>query len=449
MHFASLWDRFRRRKIATWTAAYVTAAAALFGTLETIGNVFDWPAGPLRAVFFILVAGLLATLVVAWFHGERGRQGVGALELGLLAIAAVIGASGAAWSLRSTPAAESAAATEPPPPASSRETEAARAAYVAGEADLRQRTPASVIQAIGKYREAATLDPRMAAAHAREAYAYGLFVDWGWTYPGIETTDLLGRGLALSKRALAIDSLSPEAWLARAYLLQLSDPDHPGAALAAYSRAVDLDPTNPEAHHQYGQTMMMLGRYAEARSAYHAALAIEPRRPLTLVALSAIARWTRDSAGTRRWADSSVAVGEDAPYAWASRGLNTLDTRDPTDVAADAEHALRIDPSYEVPARAVLAAALWRQGDRDRALQELARSRSALADPDEPSPTDALYLGAALVSMGRIDEALELVEATRPRSRWLWFYLQSPAFDAVREDERFRRVVEAAAGERT
>ena len=49
--------------------------------------------------------------------------------------------------------------------------------------------------------------------------------------------------------------------------------------------------------------------------------------------------------------------------------------------------------------------------------------------------------------MGRVEEAIELVDSTRPRSRLLWFYLQSPAFDAVREDERFRRVVEAAAGE--
>ena len=425
----------------------MAAAAALFGTLETIGSVFDWPTGILRAAFFLLVSGLLATLVIAWFHGERGRQGVDVLEIALLATAVAIGVSGASWSLRSDPAVQATPAEESSSVAQPADRAAARDAYDAGEAALRQRTPASVIEAIGKYREAGTLDPRMAAVPAREGYAYGLFLDWGWTYPGIESADLLDRGLALSERALAIDSLSPEAWLARAYLLQLADPNHPEAALPAYSRAVELDPTNPEAHHQYGQTLMSVGRYAEARNAYHAALAIEPERPLTLVALSAIARWTDDPAEARRWADSSVAVGADAPYAWASRGLNTLETRDPADVAADAEQALRIDPSYELPARAVLAAALWRKGDRERALQELARSRAALADPDVPNPTDALYLGAALVSMDKIEEALATIESSRPRSRWLWFYLQSPAFDAVRENQRFRLIVEDASGE--
>lgn len=38
--FQQLWQR----KLVQWTAAYVTASAAVFGTLQT-GEVFEWLAG--------------------------------------------------------------------------------------------------------------------------------------------------------------------------------------------------------------------------------------------------------------------------------------------------------------------------------------------------------------------------------------------------------------------
>ena len=37
---------------------------------------------------------------------------------------------------------------------------------------------------------------------------------------------------------------------------------------------------------------------------------------------------------------------------------------------------------------------------------------------------------------------LDLLERTRPRSAWLWFYFQDPLYDKVRDHPRFRRVVE-------
>lgn len=451
MNARELWQRFRRRKIATWTAAYVAGAAAVFGTLESIGDVFAWQAGVMRAVFFLLLAGLVITVLVAWYHGERGRQGVGAVEALLILGVSGAGLSAAGWSLRSSSVGvESAGARpqgaveSPADPAAS--TPEALEAFRRGEDALRSRTPAAVIEAIGEYREAYSLAPGMAAALAREAYAYGLFLDWGWTYPGINSDRLLELGMELSARALEMDSVAPEAWLARAYLLQLADPQNPERALSAYSRATALDPANPEAHHQFGQTLMISGRYAEARSAYHAALAIDGERPLTLVALSAIARRIGDTSAAKRWADSAVVLAADAPYAWASRALRDLEDGNFEGAAKDAREALRIDPSYELPARAILGAALWNSDQREEGRRELERSRAALVKPEEPSPTDALYLGAALVSIGRVDEALALIEAARPRARWLWFYLQSPGFDPIRRHPRFRAVVDRAVG---
>ncbi len=555
-------DRLRKRKLVQWTAAYVAGAAALFGTLETIGQVFAWPDGVLRAVFFLLLAGLLATVVLAWFHGEEGRQGMTPVEVLLLGAAGVLGVMGAGYSLVTLgagvdPEASSASSLvvvpftdaspdrdqqylgegvaeeirralserqgRPVPRGRASDagggtahvlegsvqrvaeqvrvaarltdrtgaeiwshryevpagellevenriadavagrlgldggSEAARPVardsppdptahdhYLRGEYALKQRTPASVIEAISEYRAASALAPELTSAVAREAYGYGLFLDWGWTYPGLSKAELLRRGLELAGKALEQDSLSSEGWLARAYLLQLGDPRDLAAAAEAFGRAVSLDPTNPEAHHQYGQTLMALGRYAEAKASYHAALAIEPDRAMTLVPLSAIALREGDLRGAERWADSAVALARDAPYPWASRAQFRLGLGQAVEARADAERALQIDPSYELPSRSALAAALTALGSDSLGREELTRARRAMVHPESPSPTEAYYLATALIRMGDRREALDVIEAAEPRSGWLWFYLQSPAFDAVRDDERFRRVIEGA-----
>jgi hypothetical protein len=48
----------------------------------------------------------------------------------------------------------------------------------------------------------------------------------------------------------------------------------------------------------------------------------------------------------------------------------------------------------------------------------------------------------ALVALREPDEALDLLERVRPRGARLWFYLRAPDFDAVRDNPRFRKLVE-------
>ncbi len=43
-----------------------------------------WPVTLQRAVSLVLGMGLFPAIVVAWFHGEKGRQHVSALEVAIL-----------------------------------------------------------------------------------------------------------------------------------------------------------------------------------------------------------------------------------------------------------------------------------------------------------------------------------------------------------------------------
>ena len=45
---------------------------------------------------------------------------------------------------------------------------------------------------------------------------------------------------------------------------------------AAFSKAIQADPTSPFVHNNYGNVLKKLGRIAEARAEYQEALRIEP-----------------------------------------------------------------------------------------------------------------------------------------------------------------------------
>jgi TolB-like protein/DNA-binding SARP family transcriptional activator len=306
---------------------------------------------------------------------------------------------------------------------------------------LNRRTPQSVARAMEEYQLALAVDPRHTEALARFAYAHALFLDWGWPHPTLSPAELRRRALELADRAVDQDPSSAETWLARAYLLVQLDMRHATGALVAFERALALDSTNAEIYHQYGQTLMILGRDAEAMAAYRRTIALEPLRPMTLVPMAAMETHQRRFEEARRWADSAVAVGRGfpAPYALSVQAGIHLMTGDAPGAREAAERSLAIDSSYPLPARSMLARALLRLGDSAGARRELART-VGYTNPARPSNTDVRFLGGALAAFGRTDEALDLIEHSEPRGGTLWFYMRSPDFDAVREHPRFQRV---------
>src|SRR5439155_9645349 len=71
--------------------------------------------------------------------------------------------------------------------------------------ELAQRTPRAVHRAIDQYESVVRLDPGFTPALARVAAGYGLFLDWGWAYPGLSPEAVLSRGFDAADRALQQD----------------------------------------------------------------------------------------------------------------------------------------------------------------------------------------------------------------------------------------------------
>jgi TolB-like protein/Tfp pilus assembly protein PilF len=84
--------RLKERKLVQWALAYLAGAWVLLQVLGLVADAFDWSPLVLRLAFVVFGVGFLAALVLAWFHGERGRQRLSGPELLLLCI--LLGAAG-------------------------------------------------------------------------------------------------------------------------------------------------------------------------------------------------------------------------------------------------------------------------------------------------------------------------------------------------------------------
>lgn len=96
--------RLKQRKLVQWALAYLAGAWVLLQVLDLIGDRFGWPAGLLRGAVIAVGVGFLVTLLLAWYHGERGAQKVSGIELLLLALVLAVG-GGLLWRYSPAPAA--------------------------------------------------------------------------------------------------------------------------------------------------------------------------------------------------------------------------------------------------------------------------------------------------------------------------------------------------------
>jgi tetratricopeptide (TPR) repeat protein len=305
--------------------------------------------------------------------------------------------------------------------------------FLQGNRLLSVRTPSSVESAVLHYRRASELDTMFAGAMARQSYAYSLLFDWGWkptkAFPG----DPLAQSVRLANRAIELDSISADAWLAHAYTLVLQDPKRMAGSAEAFQRAISLDPYNPEAFHQYGQTLMALGRYAESLAAYRRVLDLEPDRAMTLVPMAAIYDRQNATRAGLRLLDSAISAAPRVPYARATRSLFRSQTGDAKGAVADAEFALSLDRGYPIPALGALARALWLSGDTAQATARVIEAERRILNPNAPSYTEAYWLAVGEVATGRSRKAVELLRKTRPHGAYLWFLFQSGMFAEFRQ----------------
>jgi serine/threonine-protein kinase len=317
--------------------------------------------------------------------------------------------------------------------------------FLRGNYFMNQRNSRAVARAIEEYETAARLDPQFTGALARAAYAYALYVEWGWPFPGVPADTMLARGIAAADRALASDSSVTDAWMARSLLLE--QMGMLAGARKAAQRATTLDAQNAEAWHQYGWTLLLARDDTAALAAFDRALAIDPQRAITVFHIAAIDFYARRYDKAIPWMDSTLVIDPAFGYASAFRALVRLHLGNVPGALADAQTATRVggvgeDRLYGEAALAVVQAHL---GDTVAARASAEQLAATVLRNQRVGIEAGWYTASALVAVGDHDGALAVLERVRPRGRHLWCDLQWTGLDPLRATPRFRRIMAASS----
>ena len=87
---SSLLQRLKERKLVQWAVAYLAGAWVLYEVTATVGGHWHLPDVFFQGLFVVLGVGFFVALVLAWYHGEKGRQRVSGPELLMVAALLVV-----------------------------------------------------------------------------------------------------------------------------------------------------------------------------------------------------------------------------------------------------------------------------------------------------------------------------------------------------------------------
>ena len=304
-------------------------------------------------------------------------------------------------------------------------------------------SPASAVtQAAALYREAIKRDPEFALAHARlsllESHAYWSSIT--------HTAQAIPSARSAALRAIELDPLLPEAWLATGYVHYYGERNY-AAALAAFERAAEqvpndmhakvaiayiqrrqgklaeaiegmrqagtLDPRNPRWPHEMGISLMALGDYAAADQQFARSLAIEPHNFYCVTHRARALLLAGDPERARAVLDEVASVADPLGLVSTLRFEIARLDRQPeialASLAAQLEWVQAPNMGGNIPRNLLEAEAWLLIGDQARADPLLRKSVSQLQaqlveQPHNPDSWSAL--GMAHAGLGARDDAL-------------------------------------------
>jgi DNA-binding SARP family transcriptional activator len=265
-------------------------------------------------------------------------------------------------------------------------------------------TLAGLARAVDYFERAVAHDPTFALALASLAMAYAELAEQGGMPPELASR----KAGEAAEAALRLDPELGEAHRTVAYLKAVREHDWQGSE-RDFTRALELNPNDPDAHDLYGRLCAALGRYDEAIALQRRAQELDPLSH-RLDAVSTLMRAGR--------------------YHEALMG---------------ARNAVELDPGHD-RSRATLGWAYVLSGRPDEGLVELERAVAL-------SPNSTLWLGQlgqAYAMTGRTEKAREVLRQLETRGRTVYVspYHLAYVHTGLGEHDRAVELLERAAAER-
>jgi serine/threonine-protein kinase len=304
--------------------------------------------------------------------------------------------------------------------------------YLRGRFFLEKRTEQGLKRAVEEFQAATARYPEYAAAYAGIAGAYILLS----YYAHLPPDQAYAGARAASATAVKLDDQLAEAHVTLAGVYNAYDLQW-RTAETEYREALRLDPNYSTAHQWYANLLIGLGRRDEAQSHILRARELDPLSLIIQVNVANIFLLSRDYDRARQECRKAIEMDENFVTArWIlGRAEQLLGRYDAA--VTEFERGLKLEPDNTV-LRAALARAHAAAGATARARQMLAE----LEQTNTRRYVSALDLASVHAVLNQPDQAFALLErAVRERANRIGFLNVDPAYDALRGDPRFDRLL--------
>jgi serine/threonine-protein kinase len=290
---------------------------------------------------------------------------------------------------------------------------------------VRSRWTAPAIRgALALFIQAAEKDPRADRAWAAQAYSYYLLSGLP-EFP----QDVLVKARTAAQRALEIDANSADAYTALGYVRWFLDRDRAGAE-QAFTRALQLKPSSPEALQAYCHYLMDRG---QLRRGLEIALRVEKLDPLSPEAGRSVAvMYLQNRRPDEAIAQCRKVLELDPEY---RRAYNTLGRAYLLKgMCSEAMNAFQRMPYWDPQRQTPLVGyAYARCGHKDEARRILAHWEQELA---QPGRVEWQFLALIWAGLGDKQKALDWLDKSR-QQRSFSRSLVGPEWDVLRGEPRF------------
>jgi TolB-like protein/tetratricopeptide (TPR) repeat protein len=302
--------------------------------------------------------------------------------------------------------------------------------YLKGEYLIKKRRPDDVRRAFEYFREAIRLEPGYAEAYYGAAMFYIVSAAYGTLPPRSalpEAEDLLVKGLALDENSA---SLTSTLGMLRMFQWRWSESEQ------AHRRGINLDPTNAFPHMAYPILCSFLGQHEEALLHAGKAVELDPLDLMTNFRLLQANYYARRYDEAVRTGHIAIELTPDSPYTcfYLALSLAAVGLKDEAWTMANTGKKLNDGLPLGEGYFGYIAGVLGHTLEARSVVQGLeARRKGAYS---AALPIAWTYLG-----LGETDVALEWLEtALAEHDPFLGSAMVFPAYDAIREQARFRRL---------
>jgi tetratricopeptide (TPR) repeat protein len=302
--------------------------------------------------------------------------------------------------------------------------------HLKGEYLLKKRRPDDVRRAFAYFLEAIRLEPGYAEPYYGAAMFYNVSAAYGALPPQSalpEAEDLLTKGLALDENS---PSLQSTLGMLRVFQWRWAEAEQ------AYKRAISLEPTNAFPHMAYPILCSFLGRHDEALLHAGRAVELEPLDLMTNFRLLQANYYSRRYDEAVRTGRIAIELTPDSPYTcfYLALSLAALGLKDEAWDKANMGRKLNDGLPLGEGYFGYVAGVLGQKSEARNAVRELEARRDGGYGPAVPIAWTYLGLGETAAGLEWLETALA------EHDPFLGSAMVFPAYDAIRDQPRFRRL---------